>query len=158
MFGETEARLLSFVSDYKINVIAPRNIRDEDFRRFRTDVGPLLHFIKNQRYKGKMDGIVHRDDRFRYIEPDTANLINTVTGAKLKFEEREGKVDMCKAIEDMRQESISEGIEIGRAEGVDSALLESIRNIMSGLKYSAQQAMDLLKIPAADRARYLARL
>ena len=36
--------------------------------------------------------------------------------------------------------------------------LEAIRHIMEGLKYTVQQAMDLLKIPAADQAKYLAKL
>jgi cytidylate kinase len=38
------------------------------------------------------------------------------------------------------------------------ALLENIKNIMEGLKYTAQQAMELLKIPADDQPKYLAKL
>ena len=61
---------------------------------------------------------------------------------------------MCQAIEEMRQDSRNEGIE----QGIELTRLESIRNVMIGLKYTAQQAMDLLKIPVADRPRYLAKL
>ena len=52
----------------------------------------------------------------------------------------------------------AEGVAKGRQEGIDLARLESIRSIMDGLKYTAQQAMDLLKIPAEDRQRYASRL
>ena len=82
------------------------------------------------------------------------DLLNTVTGSRLKFDEKEDKVDMCQAIEAMRQDSRNEGIE----QGIEITRLESIRNVMIGLKYTAQQAMDLLKIPVADRPRYLAKL
>ena len=57
---------------------------------------------------------------------------------------------MCQAIEEMRQESKNEGIELSR--------LESIRNLMVSLKCTAQQAMDLLQIPASDQSKYLAQL
>ena len=61
---------------------------------------------------------------------------------------------MCQAIDDMRKESREEG----RMEGVESTCLQNIRNVMEGLKYTAQQAMDLLKIPASDRQKYLTKL
>ena len=46
----------------------------------------------------------------------------------------------------------------GEARGVDKSRLESIRNVMEGLKYTAQQAMDLLKIPENEQPKYLAKL
>lgn len=61
---------------------------------------------------------------------------------------------MCKAMEDLREESIQRGIR----EGIDQNRVESIKNIMRKLKYTAQQAMDLLVIPAADQAKYLGKL
>ena len=93
---------------------------------------------------------MHENDRFRSVDSETASLINTITGSRLKFDTREEKVDMCKAIDDMRKES--------REEGIESTRLESIRNVMDGLKYTAQQAMELLRIPAADQPKYLAKL
>ena len=48
---------------------------------------------------------------------------------------------MCKAMEELREQSIQRGI--------DQSRIESIKNIMEGLKYTAQQAMDLLKIPVS---------
>ena len=85
---------------------------------------------------------------------DAISLINTITGSDLKFEVKEGRVDVCQAIEEMRRESKSEG----RMEGVDETRLESIRNIMVTLKLTAQQAMDALLIPAGERPKYTARL
>jgi hypothetical protein len=61
---------------------------------------------------------------------------------------------MCQAIEEMRQDSRNEGI----AQGIEQGRLESIRNLMISLKCTAQQAMDLLQIPASDQSKYLAKL
>ena len=41
---------------------------------------------------------------------------------------------------------------------VDETRLEHIKNIMDGLNYTAQQAMDLLKIPESEQPKYLAKL
>ena len=150
MFDDTEAQLLSFVPDYRINLLAPNRIPKEDFDKFRTDVGPLLEYIKNQKDKEKLDEIMHENDHFRSVDSETASLINTITGSRLKFGTREEKVDMCKAIDDMRKES--------REEGIESTRLESIKIVMERLKYTAQQAMEFLKIPTADWPKYLAQL
>ena len=57
---------------------------------------------------------------------------------------------MCKAMEELREESFQRGI--------DQSRLDSIKSIMETLKYTAQQAMDLLKIPIAEQSKYIARL
>ena len=65
---------------------------------------------------------------------------------------------MCLAIDEMRQDSRNEGIAVGRAEGIESNRIESIKNVMYGLKYTAQQAMELLQIPEAEQEEYFSRL
>lgn len=57
---------------------------------------------------------------------------------------------MCKAMEELREESFQRGI--------DQSRLDSIKSIMETLKYTAQQAMDLLKIPIAEQSKYIERL
>ncbi|WP_029545083.1 Rpn family recombination-promoting nuclease/putative transposase [Selenomonas sp. AB3002] len=46
----------------------------------------------------------------------------------------------------------------GYAEGQDSERLNSIRNLMESLHWTAQQAMDALKIPASEQSKYAAQL
>ena len=53
---------------------------------------------------------------------------------------------MCKVIEEMRKET------------ADRVLLQTMRNIMDTLKLTAEQALDAMKIPDADREKYLERL
>ena len=51
------------------------------------------------------------------LDLSAANVINTVAGIGLEIKQDRGKVDMCKAIEDLKAESRAEGREEGRVEG-----------------------------------------
>ena len=53
---------------------------------------------------------------------------------------------MCKVMEDMRND-----VE-------QRTIITAIKNIMEGLKYTPQQAMDLLKIPMSEQPKYQERL
>ena len=65
---------------------------------------------------------------------------------------------MCELLDRVEEKGRQEGIKQGIKEGAFMVNLESIRCIMEGLKYSSEQAMDLLKIPAEDRQEYAAKL
>ena len=54
----------------------------------------------------------------------------------------------------IRRNSLEEGIE----EGIDQSRVESIKNIMETLEFTAEQAMNALKIPKGEQAKYMARL
>ena len=83
-----------------------------------------------------------QDSGYRRISKKTANMVNIVTGSKLKYGEREEKVDMCLVIEEMRNDAIAEGrakgmvegkaegIAEGRAEGMEKGLAEGMEKGM----------------------------
>lgn len=66
--------------------------------------------------------------------------------------------EVAKAVEEERVRALAEGQEIGVEKGEDNAFLSSIMNLMDTMKLTAEQAMDAIKIPAADRGKYAARL
>ena len=86
----------------------------------------------------------------RKIDKDTALFLNTTAKLGFEFDEKEEAIDMCKAMEDLREESIQRGIDQNR--------VESIKSIMKKLQYTAQQAMDLLEIPLKEQPKYTAKL
>ncbi len=53
---------------------------------------------------------------------------------------------MCKALQDIREEGIQEGV------------LLSIKNLMQTMSLTPQRAMDALLVPEKDRAGYLTKL
>ena len=88
----------------------------------------------------------------------TRKLDDAVNSVKASEERRHEYMVMMIREMEAREEAKEEGREEGRQEGVDQNRVESIKNIMEGLKYTAQQAMDLLKIPKGEQDKYMARL
>jgi predicted transposase/invertase (TIGR01784 family) len=88
----------------------------------------------------------------------TRQLDDAVKNVKSSEERRHEYMVMMIREMEAKEEGRAEGRAEGRSEGIDQNRVESIKNIMDGLKYSAQQAMDLLKIPAAEQDKYLAKL
>ena len=61
---------------------------------------------------------------------------------------------MCEAL----RELMKEDFEKQERETKQETLLEAIRNLMETMKCSADQAMAALKIPEADKRKYIAKL
>ena len=156
MFQSVEPELMRFIPDYRINLIAPARMGEAEFRKFRTDLGRVLEFIKYSREKEKLEAAVHRDAGYRAMDADSYELIRLVTHSNLKAEEKEGKVDMCLAIEEIRRESVQQGMQKGMQQGESNATVRYIHELMGKLGLSAPQAMDLLNIPVEERERYAA--
>ena len=53
---------------------------------------------------------------------------------------------MCIAIQEMKKDAANQA--------ADNTLLDSIKNLMETMKWTAQQAMDALKISADDQKRF----
>ena len=128
--------ILRFVPDYKINLVAPAEIDDEHFEQFHTELRELLKFIKYSKDKEKLDDVIHSDDTFKHISRKTADVINIVTGSELHYETGKDEVDMCKAIEDMRNDSIA----IGETKGILSTLLSLVKDGILTVADAAKRA------------------
>ena len=103
----------------------------------------------NASYEGSDPlGILMHD--FLCSDPDDMKTPLLAEKARYLKTDPKGVALMCKAMEELREQSYQRGIDQNR--------IESIKNIMEGLKYTAQQAMDLLKIPVTDRSKYLSML
>ena len=85
-----------FVPDYKINLISPADMDDDEFAKFNTDLGFAMNVIKHQ--SDNADEIIGATDH-RKIDRDTAVFLNTAVKLNLEYEEETGGVDMCLAME-----------------------------------------------------------
>ena len=52
--------------------------------------------------------------------------------------------------------ALKKGKDVGIKEGTEKTMISSIRNLMDTMKWSAQQAMDALKIPVDEQPKYAA--
>ena len=142
--------LKPYISDYKINVFEIAHLPEEAIKYFHSD------------FKVVVDYFVHRRDdpdyrptdpiKFQHVD-ELLKLMAAITHDDRFTEvlQEGGKPrDMCEVLDRVEEKGIQRGIDQNR--------IESIKNVMEGLKYTAQQAMELLKIPADDQPKYLAKL
>ena len=154
MLSTKNEHLLRFVLDYRIHLIAPAHMADEDFLKFQTDFGQVLQYIKYSKDKEKLYQVTHEGTRFQKLDEDSANLINAITGSKLKFEVKGGKVNMCTAIDEMRKESRNEGIREGIKEGRQEGVLETLAGLVKeGILTMADAAKRAGLSPAEFQAK-----
>ena len=122
--------VMRYVSDYKINLISPVMMSDEEIALFRSDFRELATFIKYGKDKDKMKKLMEENEAYRHMDALTAEIANEVTGAKLKLEaDEEGKVDMCVAIMGIREEGVQEGIQKGILETLHALILELLSEV-----------------------------
>ena len=100
----------SFVPDYKLNLISPADMDDEEFTKFSTDLGFAMEVIKHQ--SSDADEVIERTNH-RKIDRDTALFLNTAVKLNLEYEEEAGGVDMCLAMEKRQQRDEINGVIMG---------------------------------------------
>ena len=126
--------ILQFVDNYHLHLIAPAEIADEDFSKFRTELSLALKYVKYSQDKKKLKQVLNEDQSFRSVSRKTANLLNILTNSKLRYDNREEQVDMCEAIEgiisDAKAEGIEEGMREGMKEGMKEGMLRTLANLV----------------------------
>ena len=156
------AGLEACVPDYTVQVFDIAYLSDELVGKFHSDFRIVAeYFVGNRKVK---EGLI-RQIQFSDIEmkhfSEVMDLLRAVTNShvftdiKLVADAEGGVKGMWKTYFD---HLLDQGIAEGRAEGKAETSLNDIRNVMEGFKVTAQQAMDVLKIPPAEREKYLARL
>ena len=101
-------------------------------------------------------------------EPDVLRLLDVLfsseTGAEKKRHilQQDFDIPMTQALErkvdvmcNFSQGVWEKGMEAGRKEGAAQNMLNSIKNLMETLGLTIEQAMSALKVPDADRPKYL---
>ncbi len=124
MLSVKNKEILSFVPNYKINLLSPTKIQDSEFEKFHTDLGTVMQFIKH-RDDTDIDWM-EGNDRFRNMERSTASFINTVTGARIQFKEEGDVINMWAAWEN--------GINKARIAGEKNGVQKGEDNMMTAIR------------------------
>lgn len=125
MLNVQDKRLYPFLNDYKLNLVSPADMDEWEFKKFHTDLGLAMKVIKYQ--KEDADKVIKETDH-RKIDRDTAFFLNRAASLGLEYEEENGGIDMCLAMEKKTQrDKITGAIEILRATGFsDSDIISKI--------------------------------
>lgn len=114
MYTETDETLAEFLLDYKICLIEPYAIREEDLPKFRSLFQYVAQSLKYADDKVRLRNLWETNPIYHALEHATALLLSAVTKCRINTEQKED-VNMCKAIQEMLDDSRQEG----RQEGIE---------------------------------------
>ena len=109
MLTNKDARALAYVEDYRIHLLEPAGMTDEDIAKLKSDLKDVFYFIKYSGDKDKLQELLENSEDFRSMKKTTAEMIKTVTNTDIDLPEGEEHVDMCLAIRQMKEESEAKG-------------------------------------------------
>ena len=96
MLDVRDERLYRFLSDYKLNLISPADMDEDEFVKFHTELGFAMKLLKHQ--AADADELIVREGH-RKVSSETAYFLNAAMKLNLELEVELGGVDMCKAQE-----------------------------------------------------------
>ena len=150
MFAGQDARVLAFVPDYKINLIAPAAIEDSEFEKFQTTLKEVLSFIKYSGNADKLQEVIGIDEKFRHLGRNEVDVLNACVNANLTMKKGEEVLDVCQAIQTIADRAAEQ-------KRLDT-LLDNVKKLMERMGWAAEQSMDVLSIPESDRNSLAQRL
>ena len=112
MFREENEEIISLINDYKIHLITPESLTDEELSKFRTNLKEVLTIIKYSADENRLDELMQDKERYASLDYDAVLLLKECIHLDIDLTGEE-KVDMCKAWDDHKKRGIKEGIEKG---------------------------------------------
>lgn len=131
---ELPERLKKFVVDYPLHIVKIREFENTDV--FQTDVKQVFDFIRCSGDRKTLAELVKNDESFQSMEEDAYEVVtkyvkaNRLVKVKEKYRGKDGKVNMCQALEELIEEGRQEGRAEGRTEGRASGLAEGRKEIV----------------------------
>ena len=126
MMDVKDPELLRYVQDYRINLIEPYSIESDELDKFTTSLREVLGYIKYSNDKEKLLSFVTSSPNM-VIDVNAARVINVMTKTHIDIPEDAKEVNMCKAIEDLINDSKAEGRLEGEAKGRLEGKADAIR-------------------------------
>lgn len=105
MMDVSDPDVLSCMDNYHVRIIAPAMMTDEEIMKFQSSLREVMFFIKYSRNKEKLNEVLGSNQRrFQKLEKRAVDVIEAITNAGIKYDEGEVEVDVCQAIQEIREE------------------------------------------------------
>ena len=89
-------KLLQYINNYRLNIVSPAEIKDEDFAKFSTSLGFALKVVKHQNDAGLADVIKKQ----KSTDTETADFISAFIKHKKIFQEKDtNEVNMMNGLD-----------------------------------------------------------
>lgn len=152
-FSQIPEELQEFVQNSQVHLVEVRKMKDTSV--FHTDVRQVFDFIRCAGDKEALKQLAKQDPAFQNMEEDAYQMLALYAKAenligKVAEYKKGGKVNMCKALEDM----VEEGRQEGRQEGIKVLVetckefgvsdMDTIRRIKEKYDFSEEEAAKLV--------------
>ena len=141
MYGEQPEKVLPFIQDYRVFMIDPMEMGDNDLQKLNSSLREVLAYIKYQRDKARMEKLLNEDSKFSCLETNAALVINAMTNAGIAIDPNKEVVNMCEAIRQM----VDEGISMGQKQGSLNEKMTIARRLLE-LKMPEEQVISVTKL------------
>ena len=96
------------MKDYKVNLVSPAMMSDQELDTFKSDLKEVLKFIKHSADKVELKKLLDENEKYQKLDRLAAQTISTCSGVDFNIPVGKGEVNVCKAIEDMKEEARNE--------------------------------------------------
>lgn len=153
MMEVKDPRILSFIDNYHVRLIAPAQMTDDEIMKFQSSLREVMFFIKYSKDRENLNRILKANEkRFREVERRAVDVIEAVTNSGIKYDESEVSVDMCQAIQEIRKEERRLGEQDGELKKAQEAaknfyqLGVEVEKIAQGVGYAVEMVKEWLGI------------
>ena len=122
MLAVQDEKILSLVPDYRINLIVPGEMSEEELEHFTSNFREVMQFIKYSEDAEKLERLVKANAAFATVDRKAVRVMEEMTGMKIEKEARGEKVNVCKGILGIEEKGRAAGREEGRAEGMSAGI------------------------------------
>ncbi len=139
MYSAADDEIMQYVPDYKVNLIAPGNMTEEEIEEFQSSLKEVMLYIKYSKNKMKLHEVTQKDKKFHSLERQAVEVISVTTNSKLKYTEGQEVIDLCVALEEMKMDSEIKGsVETYREVGF--SLQDTIKRVAEKFSFSLQKS------------------
>jgi len=138
MYLPMDESISKYVPDYTVNLIAPEQMSEAEINEFKTSLKEVMLYIKYSKDKARLQEVTQEYPEFRSLDRQAAEVINVTTNSHLKYPDGKERIDLCLAIEEMRNDSKLEG----KLEGEIKGTVETFKEVGFSLQETIQRIAD----------------
>lgn len=156
MLEVEDPELLKYISDYRINLLDPGQLDEQEIEKFQSSFREVAGYIKYSKDKDKLHDFLKKNERMKDLDVRAARVIQAVTNTKFEIPEGKERINVCQAVDEMMEEKLEEGRSIGIKEGRSAGIKEGRRiGRTEGQIELLASMVDNKRISAAEAAEML---
>ena len=140
MLDVPDKKLLRFIPNYWMNMVVPDEITD--FEKFQTELGTVFEICQCANDKKKfLDLIESKRTKGFFLGREAVEMLNECVNVGIKLPDAKGDVvDVCKAVEELKNEFKAEGKVEGIVEGELRMLVTLVKDGIISISTAADKA------------------